>query len=1124
MGDAADDILKSFHLTEEELKTYATVKEKFDNHFIKKHNVIYERARFNQRCQEDGETFDDFVTALYGLVEHCQYGNLQGEMIRDRVVVGLRNRKLSERLQLEADLTLEKAITMARQSESVRKQQPVIRGDRSEIAMESPVNVVNKQASFRSGVKSSKGKRNQIEISQHKFCTRCGKSPIHDYKDCPAKDAICHKCSRRGHFKRCCRSTANVREIRQESSEDSSDDTTETFIGVVEGRQESPDWTVTIMLNDYSVDFSIDTGADVTVVPEHIYQQAASSVTLQATSRKLCGPSHHTLSVVGKFLAKLKKGKRETEETVYVVRSLRRPLLGRPAIESLRLVKRVNTVVSMTSSDIKHRFSKLFTGLGRLQGNYHICLKPGAKPYSLTTPRRVAIPLLPQVKKELTRMEQLGVIEKVEEPTDWCAGLVVVPKQNGKVRICVDLTKLNENVCRERHPLPAIEQILAQLSGAAVFSILDANSGFWQIPLSDESARLTTFISPYGRFCFRRLPFGITSAPEHFQRRMSCILSGLNGVVCLMDDILVHGETQAQHDDRLVKVLHRLQESGLTLNSEKCKFSQTRVRFLGHVIEAKGIHPDPDKIKAITQVKTPQTIKDIRRFLGMLNQMIKFVPNLAETTKPLRDLLSTKNQWAWGQVQEEAFNKAKTILSSAPVLALFDPNLNTVVSSDASSFGLGAVLLQTQRDGSRRPVAYISRAMTSTEQRYAQIEKEALALTWACERFSDYLIGMVFHCETDHKPLIPLLSTKNLDELPPRVQRFRMRLMRYRFTISHVPGKSLVIADTLSRAPLSDMTLADHDFNAEVEAYVNTVRQTLPASEKQLMNIHHQQERDEICQQIVTYCNTSWPNQTELPAPIRPYLSVASELTVVHGLLMRGTRIVIPVSMHMEILEKLHEGHQGITKTRERAKQSVWWPGLSSQIEEMVKNCPTCCKSQSQRAQPLIPSTLPSLPWQKVAMDIFEWKKASYLLLVDYYSRYIEIAKLSRPTSGEVIMHTKSIFARHGIPETVISDNGPQFSSKEFSQFADKYCFVHVTSSPYFPQSNGEAERAVQTIKQLLKKAEDPYVALLAYRNTPLHLGYSPAQLLMCRRLRTSVPTIRSLREPEIPDKFTVSQ
>ena len=258
------------------------------------------------------------------------------------------------------------------------------------------------------------------------------------------------------------------------------------------------------------------------------------------------------------------------------------------------------------------------------------------------------------------------------------------------------------------------------------------------------------------------MPFRITSVPEHFQRRMSSILNGLTGVVCLMDDILVLGESQAQHDDRLVKVLRWLKESGLTLNSDKCKFSQSKERFLSHIVGAEGIHPDPHKIKAITQVKTPQTTKDVRCFLGMLNQMIKFVPNLADNTKPLRDLLSTKNQWVWEQRQEEAFNEAKTILSSAPVLALFDPNLEATVSSDASSFGLGTVLLQTQRDDLRRPVAYISWAMNSIEQRFAQIKKEALALTWACERFSDYLIGMTFHCETDHKPLIPLLEYKKL--------------------------------------------------------------------------------------------------------------------------------------------------------------------------------------------------------------------------------------------------------------------------------------------------------------------------------------------------------------------------
>ena len=206
---------------------------------------------------------------------------------------------------------------------------------------------------------------------------------------------------------------------------------------------------------------------------------------------------------------------------------------------------------------------------------------------------------------------------------------------------------------------------------------------------------------------------------------------------------------------------------------------------------------------------------------------------------------------------------------------------------------------------------------------------------------------MAFHCETDHKPLIPLLSTKNLDELPPHIQKFCMCLMRYHFTISHVPGKNLMIPDTLSRASMPDIHLVDQDFNAEVEAYVTMVWQTLQASEQQLVNIQQQQERDEICKQIVTYCNNSWPSQEELPTPIQPYLSVASELSVVHGLLMRGVRMVIPATMHMEILEKLHKGHQGITKTREWARQSVWWPGLFNQIEEMVKNCPTCCKSQS---------------------------------------------------------------------------------------------------------------------------------------------------------------------------------
>ena len=237
---------------------------------------------------------------------------------------------------------------------------------------------------------------------------------------------------------------------------------------------------------------------------------------------------------------------------------------------------------------------------------------------------------------------------------------------------------------------------------------------------------------------------------------------------------------------------------------------------------------------------------------------------------------------------------------------------------------------------------------------------------------------------------------------------------------------------------------------------------------------------------------------------------------------MRNNRLVIPSSLRHDMLDRLHTGHQGITKCRRRAQQSVWWPGLSKQLEDLVTNCAECCKNRSQNAEPLIPTSFPKLPWQKVGSDLFMWKNSHYLLIIDYFSRYIEIAKLNSESSACVIKHMKSIFARHGIPQEVVSDNGPQYSSREFSMFAKEYGFVHCTSSPRYPQSNGEAERGVQTVKSLLKKTEnqdDPYLALLAYRSTPLSgSGCSPAELLMNRKLRTTLPILPENLKPHVPD------
>ena len=274
------------------------------------------------------------------------------------------------------------------------------------------------------------------------------------------------------------------------------------------------------------------------------------------------------------------------------------------------------------------------------------------------------------------------------------------------------------------------------------------------------------------------MPFGIKSAPEHYQKKMSQILDGSDAHVSIIDDMLIHGKTQKEHDSRLRAVLKKLGEAGVTLNAEKYEFSKRKVKFAGYVLNADGINSDPEKTESIQDMETPQNVSDVRRFLGMVNQLGKFIPHLAEKTKPIEDLLITKNEFLWGPTQQDAFQKLKAELTSTPALANYDPAKKTILSADASSYGLGAVLLQEQENGARNPTAYASRSMTGTEQRYAQSEKEALATTWACEKFNDYILVKDILVETDHKLLVQLFGTKNLDELPPRIQRFKMRLMK----------------------------------------------------------------------------------------------------------------------------------------------------------------------------------------------------------------------------------------------------------------------------------------------------------------------------------------------------------
>ncbi|KAF7216671.1 putative LOC107394635-like protein [Nothobranchius furzeri] len=605
------------------------------------------------------------------------------------------------------------------------------------------------------------------------------------------------------------------------------------FMGSVNTDETEEEWLKKLSFNGENVTFKLDTRDSVTAVPASMYSEVRDG-SLLAPSKKIKGPDNCPLKVLGVARAHIKSEKTETRQDVYVVSNLVMPLMGLPAIIKLNRIKQVASVQQEKQEkchQYKAMFPKVFTGLGKLEGAYKIKLKEGAVPYALSAPRRVPLPMKEQVKQELDRMEAMGVIRRIKEPTAWCAGMVVVPKPNKKPRICVDHTRLNENVCRERHILPAVDDTLAQLEGAKVFSKLDATSGFWQVPLHKDSQPLTTFITPFGRYCFQRLPFGISSAPEHFQLRISQIIAGEKGALCHADDILVFGKDKAEHDERLQQVLKRCEKAGLTLN-EKCEFSVERVKFLGHNISATGIEADPDKVSAIENMPEPRNVEEVRRFLEMVNYVGKFSSSLPALTKPLRDLLKSDSTWTWDAQQRTAFEKIKEELNSPPVLAQYSPTKETVVSAGASSYGLGAVLLQRQADDRWRSVMYME-------------------------------------------------------------------------------------PDT----------------------------------------------------------------------------------------------------------------HKATTVER-----------------------------------------------------------------------------------------LKVISARFGVPECLVTDNGPQFASSDFSLFAQDYGFRHVTSSPRYPQSNGEAERVVRTVKQLLSKSPDPQRALLAYRATPLAHGLSPAQLLMGRQIRSTVPTTAQALKPAWPN------
>lgn len=1094
---------------------------RFETYFLPKVNISIERHKLFNRKQGPHEDIESYATDLKNISLQCNLGSMCDDLLKDIFSWNLNSScaYIKEKILLERPKTFEETVSLAKVIRNTKIDAKCISNEQ----VEEQVNAVQKRQ-FKQGPTihppvSKSNSRLQENRNLNEVCPKCGQ--VHRVR-CPAFGVTCKKCGRKNHFAVVC--YAQPKRINMTSELDHNSPThsdshylSSLFLSAI--HKDDNDYLTHLSINKQDTRFLLDTGADTNILSLKTYKKLQLPLSdIIKSSHKLSTFSGEILPTVGQCQVNILHNDKNFLLNFHILDRNCQNIIGRKSCEDLKLVKRVHNVQFKDTSnkDLLAEYSHLFTGIGCLKDfNCHLTLKPDATP-SVDACRRVPFALLDDLKKELEILEENNIIIKVEEPTDWVSSIVLTSKKNGKIRLCIDPRKLNESLMRAHYQFPTIDEIKTSLSGAQYFSTLDANKGFYMLKLDHSSSKLCTFITPLGRYRFLRLPFGINAAPEIFHAEMTKRFSDLEGVKVMMDDLLIYGSTKQEHNDRLERVLQRALEIGIKFNKEKSNISQHEVKYLGHIFSKDGVKVDPTKVQAINQMPPPTNLTELQRFMGMVNYLGSYIQNLSQKTVNLRSLLSKNTEWHWSDKHDNEFNELKHLITNAPVLTYYNQNRDIVLSVDSSKDAMGAVICHD-----KQPIAYASASLSQAQQAYSQIEKELLAILFGCTKFHQYIYGRNATVETDHKPIVSLFK-KPIFSIPARLQRIMLRLQPYDINIVYKPGKYLYVADTLSRCALAENALTD--LEDDIDLQVNLVINSLSISPHKMKEFQDHTAKDQDLVAIMKLCKTGWPeHKKSVPANIRFYFSIKNELQVINDLLLKNDRIVVPNSLRNDILKLLHEGHQGIKSCQNLAKNSVYWPNIYTDIETYISSCHICLTHRRNNTkEPICHHDIKLIPWHKVGVDLFDFDSLKYLLVVDYFSKFVEIAHLNNnSTASNVIRHLKSIFSRHGIPYSLQSDNGPPFSSNEFAAFTAQWQIEHITSSPYHSRSNGMVEKAIGTIKNIFKKClvdkTDPYLAILQYRNTPKYGLCSPAQLLMSRTLRSKLPILSESLVPKVP-------
>lgn len=1138
LGPEAMMLIEDLELTEDEKASPDAILRKLEQKITPQREKRTERTEFRNMTQQVDEAADEFVRRLKIKAKYCEFAAAEQEYeLKEQFIKGIRDGDLRKQLLRDTNLTLAEMV------EKFNKEKKI--NDLAQAYDQLHCGPRVEEASSKTALKVTATKQFA------KKCFFCGGKHSKRKEDCPALGKKCRKCGKLNHFESVCKTgtkknrkkpqrRGSVRKVEEETTSSESDDSDveeSNFVDIFSVENESKPQSKIVVSLEVGANYEktllcqADTGAMVNIISLKDLHKCVKNPTVSPTKLKLRCFGGQIIVPVGIVDLPVRLNKKSEVLNFVVVKIKQKPLLSAAACISLGAIQvvQVRSVEAMHSAceAIIQEYGDVFDGDGCFDGEFKIEVDSNVLPVQ-QKPRRIPVVYMEELKRTISDLNKRGVIEPVNKHVDWISNLVLV-KRGSKLRLCLDPSELNTAIKRTRHQIPTVEEMLPDLQNAKVFSVLDAKNGFWHLKLDEASSELTTFWTPYGTYKWKRMPFGISSAPEIFQKEQQQIICGLKGVRCIADDVLIFGvgdtreEALEDHNKNLRAALDRFRQRGLKINRSKMRLAMTKVPFYGHILTNEGVQPDPQKVSALAEIKAPQSKKELQTFLGLATYLAKFLPALAEICAPLRNLVKQNIEFVWDDQAERSFQQLKKLAVSAPILRYFDTRDTLTIQCDASKVGVGCVLLQKDH-----PVVYGSRTLSKTESGYACIERECLAIVFACKRFEQYVVGMPgVIVETDHKPLVEIFK-KPIHVAPARLQRMMLVLKRYDITVTYRKGAEMYIADLLSRTAREAST---EGMDKEVEIYSIkrtekllafiaelNVAEYVQISDRRFNEIAAETRKDLVLQKLLNVLSTGWPEHKEqIDDELLVYRAMKDELTVHQGVVLKGNRVLIPKTLRPMFVKRLHKAHQGVEYTLRAARETVFWPGMNDQITNAVQSCEACMEfSASQRAPPMSTHEVPKYPFQRVHLDLcevnMEGTKTTIMVTADSYSDFVEVDILKSTSTATVVECCKRNFARHGVPEVVVTDNGPQFDNASFRKFAHEWEFLHSTSAPYHQSGNGKAESAVKQVKRLFKKTsragEDFWQAMLQQRNTPNKIGTSPNQRLLGRSTRHGIPIV----------------